>query len=416
MSRVERRKEKMKLNKKILGIVLVVAFLAFSFLVIPAFAATTWTTTSVGTTVSYPYTVSLAIDGSGIPHVAYTDSSGNLIYASATSPAGNAWSTQIVASNSMASSPYVSLVLDSSGNPHISYFTSSYNLAYAYWNGASWTVQTVDSSYGGQFSSIALDSSGNPCIAFVASGYLTYTYWTGSAWSTPVTVDSTFGSANSVSLAFDQSGNPHISYMLYNANTGNYNLYYASSTNGGSSWTTQMADSQGRTGWESSLAFNPTNGEPAISYAYSNSGGYLKVATLSGSTWTTQIVDQTSSWIGEYSSLKFNSAGNMVVSYIDTANGNLKIALQTGPTSWNIQTIASIGSDNANPTSLALNANGQPCIAFVGTVSGANTVEYTTGSGSPFPMPEYAYGALIGLAACFAAVVVLTIVKKRQHQ
>jgi hypothetical protein len=179
-----------------------------------------------------------------------------------------------------------------------------------------------------------------------------------------------------------------------------------------------MVDSLGYTGWESSLAFNPTNGNPSISYAYSNSGGYLKVATWSGSAWTTQIVDQTSSWIGEYSSLKFNSAGNMVVSYFDTANGYLKIALQTGPTTWNIQTIGKVndGTGNANPTSLALNANGQPCIAFVDTVSSTNTVEYTTGAGSPFPMPEYAYGALIGLAACFAAVAVLTIVKKRQNQ
>lgn len=406
-------------SKKTIAIVLVVAFLAVSTSLVSVFATTTWATYSIGGTGSYPYTVSLAIDSSGIPHVAYTDSSGNLIYASATSPAGNAWNTQIVASNSMESSPYVSLALNSNGNPYISYFTSSYNLAYAYWNGASWTVQTVDSAFGGQYNSIALDSSGNPHIAFVASGDLTYTSWTGSAWSTPVTVDSTPGSASWTSLAFDSSGNPHISYMLYNSNTGNYNLYYASSTTGGSSWTTQMVDSQGHTGYMSSLAFNPTNGEPAISYAYSNSGGYLKAATLSGSTWTTQIVDQTSSsWVGEYSSLKFNSAGDMVISYIDTANGKLNIALQTGPTAWSIQTIGKVndGTGNANPTSLALNTNGQPCIAFVDAISSTNTVEYTTGAGSPFPMPEYAYGALAAITASFVAVAAFTVVKNRRQK
>ena len=75
---------------------------------------------------------------------------------------------------------------------------------------------------------------------------------------------------------------------------------------------------------------------------------------------------------------------------------------------------ANDGTGNCNPTSLAFNANGTPSIAYVAAHVSTNTVKFTTVVGSPFPMPEYAYGALAGLAACFAALAAIAVVKKRR--
>ncbi|MBD3400862.1 MAG: hypothetical protein GF399_11115, partial [Candidatus Coatesbacteria bacterium] len=66
---------------------------------------------------------------------------------------------------------YSSLVLDSSGNPHISYFDSTnYDLKYAAWNGASWVIETVDSTGDvGRYTSLALDSYGSPSISYIGN-------------------------------------------------------------------------------------------------------------------------------------------------------------------------------------------------------------------------------------------------------
>jgi hypothetical protein len=398
----------MQVNKKTLAMVLTIGFLMLSWTIVSAFAATTWTTTSIDTTVAYPYTVSLALDGSGNPYITYTNSAGDIMYASNT---GSGWTTQQVATNGMTSSPYVSLAIDSGGNPHIAYYTSSYTLAYAYLSGGTWTVQTVDSNtIAGMYNSIALDSSGNPHISYYESSAtyptsLMYASWTGSAWTT-TQVDNS-GAASWTSLAFDQSGNAHISYK-----EGGH-LKYASLS--GSTWSTTIVDSSDSyVGYFTSLAFSPTTGCPSISY-YDASNYYLKLATWTGSAWLTQIVDS-GTQVGEYTSLAFTPQGNTGISYIDFAHGYLKLAYWTG-SAWNIQIVDSAANDgtgNCNPTSLAFNANGTPSIAYVASHVSTNTVKFTTGVGSPFPMPEYAYGALIGLAACFAAVAVLTVIKKRK--
>jgi hypothetical protein len=109
-----------------------------------------------------------------------------------------------------------SLALDGSGNPHISYF-SDQDLKYAAWTGSAWMTQTVDSVGDvGLYASLALDGSGNPHISYydLSNGDLKYAVWTGSAWMIQ-TVDSTGDVGLYTSLALDGSGAPHISYYDY---------------------------------------------------------------------------------------------------------------------------------------------------------------------------------------------------------
>ncbi len=54
---------------------------------------------------------------------------------------------------------FSSLALDEQGRPHISYYDAAYaDLKYAYFDGASWRIETVDSEgYVGEYTSLALD-------------------------------------------------------------------------------------------------------------------------------------------------------------------------------------------------------------------------------------------------------------------
>ena len=88
---------------------------------------------------------------------------------------------------------YTSIALDGSGNPHISFFDNPNNdLMYAHKVGTAWVISTVDSSNDvGAYTSLALDGSGNPHISYYDStnGDLKYAHWTGTAWAIS-TVDS----------------------------------------------------------------------------------------------------------------------------------------------------------------------------------------------------------------------------------
>jgi hypothetical protein len=414
----------MNINKKTLAVVLIISFLAFSAAFVSVRAGTIWTTSSVGTSQPYTESVSLVLDSSGTPHIAYCDSSNHIEYATWT---GSSWNTQLVATDGSYSTTWgswVSLALDSNGNPYISYYAQPYALKFAYINDGVWTTQVVDSSSAGISNSIAIDSSGNPHIAYYSGATygVMYASLTGSIGSTWTTAQVDSGDCVGISLAFDNSGNAHISYRDYNYITETSYLKYASLS--GSTWTpTSIASISQYDGCITSLAFSPTTHNPSISYY--NYGSYdLMFVTYSGSSWgTPQVVDSASGMqIGIYNSLAFDSQGNPAIAYYSVTtsgtDGALKIAYYQN-SAWNIQTVDAAmndGTGNLSPVSLAFNANGTPCIAYATAVSSTNTIKYTSGVGSPFVAPEYAYGALAAIIAAFVAVVTFTVVKKRQQQ
>jgi hypothetical protein len=187
-------------------------------------------------------------------------------------------------------------------------------------------------------------------------------------WIT-TTVDDTEGIWGMPSLALDKSGNPHISYSIFNSSS--YCLKHATWT--GSAWKTETVES-GRVGWHNSIAVDKA-GNPHISYDDSTNGN-LKYARWTGSGWNTEIVDSTDT--EPYNSLVLDSAGNPHIIY---SNGHtLMYAKKTGM-GW---VTTAVDSDCGGwAASLALDAADNPHISYSGGYSGGDyDIKYTRWTGS----------------------------------
>ncbi len=150
----------------------------------------------------------ISVDASNNPHISYWDSSNNLLKHAVWN--GSVWTVQIVDAAGLTLYPATSLDLDALGYPHISYYNSA--LKYAGWTGAGWNIQTIDAGVDvGSHNSIKVDSSGNPRISYYDATVdaLKFAAWDGGAW-VKKTVDTGTGRFNSLKLL---GGNiPGISY------------------------------------------------------------------------------------------------------------------------------------------------------------------------------------------------------------
>ncbi len=202
-------------------------------------------------------------------------------------------------------------------------------LNYAQYNEAlkNWAVETVDSSGGaGWETSLTFDSNNIPHISYfnAAQGKLMYASNSGSGWSSvPVAAPAGVAVGRYSSLQFDSSNSAHISY--YDVTNGD--LKYASWDNITSTWNTETVDSAGDVGKFDSLTIH--NNDPYISY-YDATNGALKYAYKEGGVWYNGIIDNTSNDVGSSSSLTVDSSGNLHVAYYDATNENLKYATSTG--------------------------------------------------------------------------------------
>jgi hypothetical protein len=364
--------------------------------------------------------LSIALDSSNQPQIAFFDTGGVMRYAKWT---GTKWDIQTIAGCNSAGSP--SIVIDANNTPHISYNCSA--LVYATWTGSSWKVDVIDTNVGQDKSSIALDSNGHPHIAY-DTGYplydLKYVSWNGTAWETPESVDTTGNVGAGVSLAIDALDLPHISYMgnarvlneaKFNGSTwdiqtvpnatnicyatsqaidasGNthvgyltcplMNFFYLHETAPGTWTTPQLVDKSSRVGRHASITVDQNN-HPHISYLDFNQYK-LRYSTWDGSQWINQVIDDSSDW-HLYSSIKTDSNNLPHIAYFGI--GGLKYASWDG-SQWQIQSLG-VGGRYA---SLALDkTTGYPRIAFCsgglkyaswdGTSWNIQTVDSRCGSG-----------------------------------
>lgn len=127
-------------------------------------------------------------------------------------------------------------------------------------------------------------------------------------------------------------------------------------------WQIETVDSEGISGFFSSLALDPTTGYPRISY-YGSYNSDLKYAAYNGSSWEIETIDSAGN-VGFFTSLALDPiTGYPRISYFDSGNNDLKYASYDGLT-WQIETVESVGSAGSD-TSLALDpTTGYPRISY----------------------------------------------------
>jgi len=305
--------------------------------------------------------VSLVLDTSGYPCIAYSDSSAGICYAYWD---GSRWYIELV-DTSQYFAGGVSLEHDASGNPHISYgvtnaFYLPVHIMYAYWNASSWSYSEVEilEVAGTTRTSLALDSSGYPHISFRIPRYLDetlkYAHWDGLKWN----VDSIDSGAEN-SLALDDGGYPHISYQT--GQIGYWDLRYAYYD--GVTWHTESVDTLDLCGTRNSLTLD-SNGYPHIAYSSRpwEEDQRLKYVFWDGSDWQIEIVD-TLSFIHSIS-LALDANENPNIAYTFDHNGmrGLQYALRNEGI-WTVENVQS-NSSSVGGTSLALDPQGNPRIAY----------------------------------------------------
>uniref|UniRef100_A0A7C4THB1 Choice-of-anchor D domain-containing protein n=1 Tax=candidate division WOR-3 bacterium TaxID=2052148 RepID=A0A7C4THB1_UNCW3 len=322
---------------------------------------------------------SIAVDGSGVPHIAYSNGSGNAImYATRTGT--NTWNISTVVTENLTETEYsVSLDMLAGGEPHISYGTNGDGAAWAYlkhayWNGSSWVIEKVDSfEHYVHFSSIKLEPlTSNIHILYEGTNdagvsTIKYAKYNGSTWQTE-TADPTGGKW--VSLTLDGLGNPFGSYNK-SADT----LIYLFKS--GASWVPSIVE----TGLGILLLGTSIDcGSSSIGIAYMDATPNWQLKFYTPGTGI-EIVDNGA---GEFPSLKFDDSDIPHIAYGDGTNSQLKYAYKSG--TWQFEIAA---TEYPEYISLDLDNSDNPHISYC-SGSGLKYAYKSGGGGGPqFVYPPF---------------------------
>ena len=315
---------------------------------------------------------SLALDESDRPHISFSHDSYvdgweyQLRYAHR--DAGGVWRV-----NTLESEGYVgacnSLALNGSGFPHISYYRShegASELRYIYRDGSGWNIQPVNSSGAvGEHSSLALDRDGHAHISYFGDSALKYASEDATGWHFSIAdpEPDTGWVGQDGSLELDRNGFAHVSYL---AAYPHYDLRYAFQDATG--WHIETVDSEGQVGYDTSLSLDG-EGRAHISYRDWDHND-LKYAYRDAEGWHVETVDSEGS-VGYWSSLELDGSGLAHISYSDRGNGDLKYAYQDA-LGWHVEIVDSKGDSELSTgwsTSLELDGTGRPHIGYYGSLA-----------------------------------------------
>ncbi|MGZ4848598.1 MAG: PKD domain-containing protein [Halobacteriota archaeon] len=112
------------------------------------------------------YGLSLVLDPTNsLPRVSYGDATSHILkYATYD---GSTWNIDTADNGGDVGGSYTSLALDGSGHPHIGYIGSvNWDLRYASYDGSAWSTEIVDSENHMNAPSLAIDASGHPHISY----------------------------------------------------------------------------------------------------------------------------------------------------------------------------------------------------------------------------------------------------------
>ncbi len=312
---------------------------------------------------------SLRLDAEGRPHLVYGRDQLHYIWHD-----GINWHAEI-ADPEPGAGASASLALDGSGYPHIAYQDQNRaGLKYAYRDDSGWNAETVHSKGTAGFcASLALGSDGYAHISYYdeTNRDLRHAYKTTSGWYRE-TVENPRGTAASTSLVLDRAGYAHISYH----DAKNKSVEYAFQDASG--WHIEAVDQVGSLGGGyTSLALD-VGGSPHISYSDGYPEFEVKYAHRDGSGWHVETVDY-NGFDGAYTSLALDRDGFAHISYYNRVSGPLNYAYRDRY-GWHVETVDSELIE-IRATSLALDGNGHPHIGYDAWSSGELKYAHRDGTG-----------------------------------
>ncbi len=199
-------------------------------------AAGAWAARWLDKTWTSSMSISLALDSTGRPHVAYEN--GALYYTSSSLP--GSWPIEEVADFAWR----LSLAVDRDDEPHVAYVDD--DLFYASREGDRWTIETIEpgsEGNGGADVGLVLDAADVAHVSYAAWPEVRYATNAGGQWRTETAVPH----CDYGSLAIDVRGFAHIACHDPEGD----DLDYA--TNASGAWVNEIVDTEGRTGFRTSI-------------------------------------------------------------------------------------------------------------------------------------------------------------------
>ena len=279
---------------------------------------------------------SLKFDRDGVlNYVWYDDNDGHLKFANQND--NGDWSGIRTIDGGISVGHYVSMALTSTGKPAVAYYDSNNaNLKYAEWTGQKWSVVTIDSNRTtGLYPSLVFDEFDDPIISYYykTSGDLRLAFNDGSGWEISA-IDTTQDSGRGNSFAISNTGQWSVGYE--NTSTGQFKF----AKKGASGWGIQTVDANTQTGGGYvSLAYDGSN-HPAMSY-YDAFNADLKFAQFNGNGWITDTVASTFSQ-GLYTNLLISGGStDDIVYYNKTSDAVFRATGSIG--NWAVGQLVSDG-------------------------------------------------------------------------
>jgi len=307
---------------------------------------------------------SIAIDGNGIPYIAYLD---NNTKGSVMKFSGGVWSYLGGADFTGGQALYNSLAIDASNNPYLLFEDGGNGdkASVIEYTGGAWSnIGAVGFSQGQvSYNSLAI-SSGGTLYAAYSDNYYVYASkavvmkYTSGAWANVGTPGFSAGQASYISLVINSSGTPYIAYE----DAGNSNKATVMKFNGTSWVNVGSAGFSSNTSTYTSLALD-NSGNPYVAFNDAANSNKVTVMKYNGASWVNVGTAGFSAGAATYVNLSIDAGGVLYVSYNDAANSNKATVMKYSGSSWVNVISAGITAGAASYIDMAL-YNGVPYIVY----------------------------------------------------
>ncbi|RME86813.1 MAG: hypothetical protein D6785_02765 [Planctomycetota bacterium] len=333
-------------------------------------------------------TVSLVADVKGNLHAFWEEGTGNqeVMYSRFN---GASWSSPVNLSNDPSLTWGHKTAIDKNGNLHVVwvrsgeiYYTRSIDGELT-WDGDLNTpgnqplqISVPPANSSGQ-PAIALDSSGNPHVVWRQSGKIMYSSFNGTSWSTPIDI------SNGSTVGW----NPHIAvqennqiYVVWqNDNTGNTEIYFNKFN--GTSWTgVQNISSTSAASYGPQIALDPS-GALYVVWQEGNSGYNSEIYYASskdgGSNWSSPLNLSNNPGDSFSPQIRVNSQGEIYIIWNDKTSGPEEIYYaELSHGSWSSPRNLSNSPESSNSPFLFISTSNEIFVSWKNSLAGTGSFHF----------------------------------------